>query len=52
MGHDVGIDLHRRRSVIVVLDADGEEVWRSARSTTLQRISPQRSAMPVLARRW
>ncbi len=27
MGHYVGIDLHRRRSVIVVLDDDGEEVW-------------------------
>ena len=27
MGHYVGIDLHRRRSVIVVLDEDGEEVW-------------------------
>jgi hypothetical protein len=23
----VGIDLHRRRSVIVVLNDDGEEVW-------------------------
>ena len=23
----MGIDLHRRRSVIVVLDDDGEEVW-------------------------
>ncbi len=27
MGHYVGIDLHRRRSVIVVLDEDGEELW-------------------------
>ena len=27
MGHYVGIDLHRRRSVIVVLDENGEEVW-------------------------
>ena len=27
MGHYVGIDLHRRRSVIVVLDQDGEELW-------------------------
>ena len=23
----VGVDLHRRRSVIVVLDADGTELW-------------------------
>jgi len=23
----VGVDLHRRRSVIVVLDADGIELW-------------------------
>ena len=27
MGHCVGIDLHRRRSVIVILDEDDEEVW-------------------------
>lgn len=27
MGRYVGIDLHRRRSVIVVLDDDGEELW-------------------------
>ena len=27
MGHYVGIDLHRRRSVIVVLDEEGEELW-------------------------
>ena len=26
MGSYVGIDLHRRRSVVVVLDADGERV--------------------------
>jgi hypothetical protein len=23
----VGVDLHRRRSVIVVLDSDGTELW-------------------------
>ena len=23
----VGVDLHRRRSVIVVVDADGTELW-------------------------
>ena len=27
MGQYVGIDLHRRRSVIVVLNEDGEELW-------------------------
>ncbi len=27
MGHYVGVDLHRRRSVIVVLDDSGEELW-------------------------
>ena len=27
MTHYVGVDLHRRRSVIVVLDGDGTELW-------------------------
>ncbi len=27
MTHYVGVDLHRRRSVIVVLDRDGTELW-------------------------
>jgi hypothetical protein len=27
MTRDVGVDLHRRRSVIVVLDGDGTELW-------------------------
>lgn len=27
MGRYVGLDLHRRRSVIVVLDESGERLW-------------------------
>ena len=51
MGHYVGIDLHRRRSVIVVLDEDGEELW-GARSRTLQRTWLRRSLMRVRISRW
>ncbi len=29
MTHYVGVELHRRRSVIVVLEADGSELWTS-----------------------
>ena len=39
MGHYVGIDLHRRRSVIVVLDQDGEELWNRKIDNTPENLA-------------
>ena len=46
MGSYVGIDLHRRRSVMVVLNDDGEGCRRLG-STTRRRIWPARSSPPA-----
>ena len=51
MGSYVGIDLHRQRSVVVVLNDDGDRVsW--SRIDNTQPIWLPRFTLPGLAPRW